>query len=323
MEKESKIYIAGHRGMVGSAIVRKFKEAGYTNLIVRSRGELDLMNQHAVQTFMNAERPDYVIVAAAKVGGIYANNTYPAQFLYENIQIETHLIHHAYISGVKKLIFLGSSCIYPQLCPQPMKEEYLLTGPLEPTNEAYAIAKIAGIKMCENYYHQYGANFMSIMPSNLYGIGDNFHLMDSHVLPALIRKFHEAKYNHQPFVTLWGTGIALREFLYVDDIADATLFIMNNISAENLYNEGISHINVGSGKDISIADLALLIKQIVGFEGEIKYDSSQPDGMPIKRLDISRLSQLGWKSQTELKEGIQKTYQWFCNQLEFENNIRL
>jgi len=297
MEKKSKIYVAGHRGMVGSAIVRRLRKDGYTNLILRTRQELDLLDQQAVQQFYEQERPEYVFLAAAKVGGILANNTYRAQFIYENLQIQNNIIHSAYRYGVKKLLFLGSSCIYPKMAPQPIKEEYLLTGPLEPTNEPYAIAKIAGIKMCEAYNAQYGTNFISTMPTNLYGPHDNFDLETSHVLPALIRKFHEAKVHHRPYVEIWGTGTPRREFLHVDDLADACVFLMQN------YNDS-QFVNVGVGEDISIKDLALLIQDIVGYRGELRFDTSKPDGTPRKLLDVSRLHALGWKARIPLRDGI-------------------
>ena len=304
MEKTAKIYVAGHRGMVGSAIVRRLRQLGFEKLILRTRQELNLLNQAAVQQFFKQEQPDYVFVAAAKVGGILANNTYRAQFIYENLQIQNNIIHSAYESGVKKLLFLGSSCIYPKLAPQPMKEEHLLTGPLEPTNEPYAIAKIAGIKMCEAYWDQYGCRFISAMPTNLYGPNDNFDLKTSHVLPALIRKFHEAKVHNRPFVEIWGTGTPRREFLHVDDLADACVFLMQHYEEKQF-------INVGVGEDISIKELALLIKDIVGYTGELQFDTSKPDGTPRKLLDVSRLHQLGWQAKIPLREGIQMTYQWF------------
>ena len=309
MNKNEKIFVAGHKGMVGSAIVRKLNELGYQNIITRSSQELDLRRQSDVELFFKTEKPDYVFLAAAKVGGIYANNTYPAEFIYDNLMIETNIIHSSYIYNVKKLLFLGSSCIYPKMCPQPIKEEYLLTGPLEPTNEAYAIAKISGIELCKFYRKQYGCNFISAMPTNLYGINDNFDLNNSHVLPALIRKFHEAKLNNQQEVVMWGTGTPRREFLYVDDLADACVFLMSSYSEE-------MHVNIGSGEDIQILDLAKLIKEIVGYEGEIVTDLTKPDGTPRKLLDVSLLKGLGWQYKTELREGIEKTYSWFCEQKE-------
>ena len=313
MEKDGKIYVAGHKGLVGSAIVRKLSSEGYSDLITRSHKELDLTRQADVEAFFRSERPGYVFLAAARVGGILANNTYPAEFIYENLMIQGNVIHESYRARVKKLLFLGSSCIYPRDCPQPMREEYLLSGKLEPTNEPYAIAKIAGIKMCQSYNRQYGTKFVSVMPTNLYGPGDNFDLQTSHALPALIRKFHEAKGRDERQVTsdktrgvvsIWGTGKPRREFLYVDDLADACLFIMNN------YDEG-EIINIGVGKDISIGELAELIKEIVGFEGSIQYDPSKPDGTPRKLLDVSKLESLGWRSKTSLREGIEKTYEWY------------
>ncbi|MEY2799071.1 MAG: hypothetical protein RI934_59 [Bacteroidota bacterium] len=306
MNKDAKIYIAGHRGMVGSAILRKLTKEGYSNLIFKSSSELDLRNQAAVESFFNLEKPEYVFLAAAKVGGIVANNTYRADFLYENLAIQNNIIHSAHLHQVKKLMFLGSSCIYPKLAPQPLQEESLLTGLLEQTNEPYAIAKIAGIKMCEAYRSQYGCNFISVMPTNLYGYNDNYHPQNSHVLPALIRKFHEAKLNHSAHVEIWGTGTPLREFLFADDLADACYFLMQN------YNEA-GFLNVGVGHDISIKDLALLIKEIIGFEGEIVFDSSKPDGTPRKLMDVSKLSALGWKYQTALADGIQLAYADFLS----------
>lgn len=306
MEKNSKIFVAGHRGLVGSAIVRKLKEYDYNNLILRTREELDLINFNAVSDFFKNEKPEYVFVAAAKVGGILANSTKKGEFIYENLQIQNNIIHNAYLNNVKKLLFLGSSCIYPKLSLQPIKEEYLLSGYLEPTNDAYAIAKIAGLIMCRSYNEQYGTNFISAMPTNLYGYNDNFDLNNSHVLPALIRKFHEAKIENKKEVIVWGTGSPLREFLFVDDLADALIFLMNN------YNENI-HINVGTGKDISIKDLAYLIKEVVGYKGEIVFDSSKPDGTPRKLLDVSRINKLGWKAKTSLEDGVKLTYNWYIN----------
>lgn len=303
MEKDSKIYVAGHKGLVGSAIIRKLQTEGYSNLIVRTRKELDLCKQSEVEQFFSNERPEYVFVASAKVGGILANSTYPAEFIYMNLAIQLSVIHSAYLFGVRKLLFLGSSCIYPKITPQPMKEESLLTGALEPTNEAYAIAKIAGIKMCQAYNTQYGTNFISAMPTNLYGPGDNFDLQTSHVLPALIRKFHEAKLSGKS-VTIWGTGKPLREFLYVDDLADACHFLMNHYDASEI-------INIGVGKDISIRELAELTGDVVGHKGDIVYDHSKPDGMLLKRLDVSRINALGWKATTDLRDGIARTYQWY------------
>jgi len=304
MKFDSKIYVAGHRGLVGSALVRRLSELSYNNLVVLTHAELDLTRQRDVEDFFDKERPEYVFLAAAKVGGILANNTYPAEFIYSNIVIQSNVIHSSYLFGVKKLLFLGSSCIYPRDCPQPMKEDYLLSGYLEPTNEPYAIAKIAGIKMCQAYNRQYGANFISVMPTNLYGPNDNFDIQSAHVLPALIRKFHEAKVAGQKDVVVWGTGYPRREFLYVDDLADACIFLMNNYNSSEI-------INIGIGKDISVKELALMIKEIVDFDGEIVFDTSKPDGTPRKLLDISRLSLLGWQAKTSLKEGIKRTYEWY------------
>ena len=302
MDKQAKIYIAGHLGMVGSVIHRNLTAQGYNNFVFRSIDELDLTNQKAVADFFALEKPEYVILAAAKVGGILANSTYRAQFIYENLMIQNNIIHQSYINGVKKLLFLGSSCIYPKFAPQPMKEEHLLTGTLEETNEPYAIAKIAGIKMCEAYRDQYGCNFISVMPTNLYGPNDNFDLKNSHVLPALIRKFHEAKTSESPFVEIWGTGSPKREFLHVNDMAAACVYLMQN------YNEK-GFVNIGCGEDISIKDLALLVKKIVGFEGELQFDSSKPDGTPRKLLDVSRLNATGWKPTIKLEDGIKSVYE--------------
>ncbi|MFN5377062.1 MAG: GDP-L-fucose synthase family protein [Chitinophagaceae bacterium] len=302
MNKEEKIFIAGHRGMVGSAIHRRLTALGYANIITRTSVELDLRIQERVNEFFEAERPEYVFLAAAKVGGILANNTYRADFIYENIMIQSNIIHSAYATGVKKLMFLGSSCIYPKLAPQPLKEEYLLTGLLEPTNEPYAIAKIAGIKMCDAYRSQYGCDFISVMPTNLYGPNDNYDLQNAHVLPSLVRKFHEAKINNAPEVSIWGTGSPKREFLHADDLADACVFLMNTYSDEGL-------VNIGTGEDISISDLALLIKEVVGYEGSIVYDHTKPDGTPRKLMDVSKLNQLGWKYTLPLKKGLELVYQ--------------
>ena len=307
MEQNAKIYVAGHRGLVGSAIMRCLQNNGYQNIIVRTHKELDLRNQAQVNQFFEAEKPEYVFLAAAKVGGILANNTYPADFSYDNLMISANVIHAAYQYQVKKLLFLGSSCIYPKMAPQPIKEEYLLTGALEPTNEGYALAKISGMQMCKFYRRQYGCDFISAMPTNLYGINDNFDLTSSHVLPAMIRKFHEAKMQGAPNVTLWGTGKVLREFLYVDDLADALLHLMNHYSAE-------SHVNIGTGEDLSIHELALLVKEVVGFEGDIVYDASKPDGTPRKLLDVSLLHQSGWHHQMPLRKGIETVYEWFKQQ---------
>lgn len=311
MNTNKRLYLAGHTGMVGSAILRKFKSEGYTYIVTRDFPGLDLTNQSQVEEFFSEAKPEQVIIAAAKVGGILANNTYRAEFIYDNLLIEANIIHAAHKHGVQKLLFLGSSCIYPKLAPQPLKEEYLLTGPLEYTNEPYAIAKIAGIKLCENYYKQYDCNFYSVMPTNMYGPNDNYDLETSHVLPALIHKMHAAMQSCSQSVELWGTGIPKREFLYVEDLADAIFFLMNNIEAKDLYVQGLTHINIGTGEDLSIAELAEIIKNIVGFEGEIKYDSSKPDGTPRKLLDVSRIHNLGWKHKTSLEEGIKKTYEWF------------
>lgn len=306
MDFEDKIYVAGHNGLVGSAIVRNLLQNGYKNIIYKSSKELDLRNQSAVNLFFENEKPDYVFLAAAKVGGILANNSFPAEFIYDNLMIESNIINAAYLNNVKKLLFLGSSCIYPKKAQQPIREEYLLTGPLEPTNEAYALAKISGIALCKFYRRQYGCDFISAMPTNLYGINDNFDLNSSHVLPALIRKFHEAKMESKNEVVIWGTGTPLREFLFVDDLADALLVLMKKYSDE-------MHINVGTGEDISIADLAQTIKTVVGFNGNIVYDKSKPDGTPRKLLDVSRINALGWKHKTSLVDGIEKVYSWYKN----------
>lgn len=305
MERTDKIYVAGHRGLVGGALVRRLREAGYENLIMRTHAQLDLRDQEAVAAFFAQERPDYVFLAAAKVGGIRANIHYPAQFIYDNLMIQANVIHHAYVHGVKKLLFLGSSCIYPKSCPQPIKEEYLLDGKLEPTNEPYAVAKIAGIKMCQAYNRQYGSRFISVMPTNLYGPGDNFHPQNSHVIPGLMRRFHEAKVSGAAEVVVWGTGSPRREFLYVDDLADACLFLMN------LYEEG-EIINVGVGEDLTIAELAQMVAEIVGFKGRLVFDPSHPDGTPRKLLDISRITRMGWQAKTPLVKGLRQTYAWFC-----------
>ncbi|MEY3219754.1 MAG: hypothetical protein RIT27_1111 [Pseudomonadota bacterium] len=316
MERQKRIYIAGHRGLVGSAIVRRLQADGYENLLTRTHQQLDLTQQSAVQTFFKTEQPDYVILAAAKVGGILANNTYPADFIYQNLMIESNIIHAAFQNKIKNLLFLGSSCIYPKFAEQPMKEESLLTGILESTNEPYAIAKIAGIKMCESYNRQFGTNYRSIMPTNLYGIGDNFDLNNSHVLPALLRKCHEAKIQNNKTLEVWGTGTPRREFLNVDDLADACLFVMNlsNEIYQTQTQPMLSHLNIGVGEDISIRELAELIARIVGFEGELIFDSLKPDGTPRKLLDVSRLKNLGWQAKISLEEGIRKTYQWYLQQ---------
>lgn len=308
MEKASKIYIAGHNGMVGSAILRRLTASGFENFALRTSRELDLRSQPEVQEFFRREKPEYVFLAAAKVGGIAANNTYRAEFLYDNLMIEANVIHAAWQNGVKKLLFLGSSCIYPKMAPQPLKEEYLLTGPLEPTNEPYAIAKIAGIKLCDAYRAQYGCHFISVMPTNLYGPNDNYHPENSHVLPALIRKFHEAKRDGAPFVTLWGTGAPLREFLHADDLADACYFLMQR------YDEP-GFINIGVGEDLPILELARLVRRIVGYTGEIRHDLSKPDGTPRKLMDVSKLTALGWKAKIGLEEGIKSVYKEYSENL--------
>lgn len=304
MEKQAKIYVAGHRGLVGSALIRALGKEGYHQLITRTHKELDLTQQQQVQAFFEQEKPEYVFLAAAKVGGILANSTYQADFIYENLMIETNVIHQAWKNGVKKLLFLGSSCIYPKMAEQPMKEEALLTGPLEPTNDAYAIAKIAGIKMCQAYNQQYGTRYISVMPTNLYGPNDNFDLKSSHVLPALLRKFHEAKQSAQPTVTVWGTGTPIREFLYADDLADACLHLMNHY-------EGSKIVNIGTGVGVTIRDLALQIAKVVDYQGELIFDTSKPDGTPMKINDVSYLEQLGWKAKLDLGQGLQMTYDWF------------
>ena len=309
MDSQAKVFVAGHNGLVGGALVRALKQQGYSNLVLRSSRELDLRQQQAVDDFFATEKPDYVFLAAAKVGGIQANNIYRGEFLYDNLMIESNIIHSAYRHQVQKLLFLGSSCIYPKLCAQPMREDYLLTGALEPTNEPYAIAKIAGLKLCENYCRQYGVNFISAMPTNLYGVNDNFDLNNSHVLPALMRKFHEAKVNQDSTVTVWGTGEPLREFLYVDDLADALIYLMKT------YND-VDFVNVGTGQEISIKELALTIQAVVGFEGELVFDTSKPNGTPRKLLDVSRLNSLGWQAQTDLKTGIEKTYTWYLEHVD-------
>lgn len=309
MEKNAKIYVAGHRGMVGSALVRRLESEGYQNIIVRTSRELDLRNQQAVADFFAAEKPDYVFLAAAKVGGIMANNIYRADFLYENLQIQNNVIHSAHVEGVEKLMFLGSSCIYPKLAPQPLQEDSLLTGPLEYTNEPYAIAKIAGIKMCESYRKQYGRNYISVMPTNLYGPNDNYDLNNSHVLPAMIRKFHEAKVDNKPFVELWGTGSPLREFLHADDLADACVYLMKNYDGEQF-------VNIGVGEDITIKNLAELIKSTVGYEGELRWNTDKPDGTPRKLMDVSKLHSMGWKHRYNLEEGVRITYQDFLEKIE-------
>ena len=301
MKKDSIIYIAGHRGMVGSAILRKLKELGYTNIITSTKGDLNLKNQEAVRNFFWSNKPEYVFLCAAKVGGIKANSESKADFIYDNLMIQSNIIHSAKHFGVKKLLFLGSSCIYPKLCPQPIKEEYLLTGSLEPSNDAYAIAKIAGIKMCQSFNQQYGTNFISVMPTNLYGYNDNYDLNNSHVLPAMIRKFHEAKINNVPHVEIWGDGTPMREFLFVDDLVEACLHLMDNYNDSEI-------VNIGTGEDITIKDLAYLVKEVVGFEGNIFFNTQMPNGTPRKLLDVSKLTNLGWQYKTSLREGIEKTY---------------
>lgn len=308
MEKHAKIYVAGHRGMVGSAILRKLQAEGYQNLVYRTSSELDLRNQAQVEAFFSAERPNYVFLAAAKVGGIMANNTYRADFLYENLMIESNVIHQAYVHKVKKLLFLGSSCIYPKLAPQPLKEEYLLSGYLEETNEPYAIAKIAGIKLCESYRRQYGCNFISAMPTNLYGPNDNYDLKNAHVIPALIRKFHEAKVNGQSLVEIWGSGQPLREFMHVDDMADACLFLMDNYDKEQF-------VNIGTGEELSIRELAQLIKKIVRVKADLKFDSSKPDGTPRKLMSLEKMENIRWKHKIHIEEGITGVYQQFSKSI--------
>ncbi|MDH5325963.1 MAG: GDP-L-fucose synthase [Gammaproteobacteria bacterium] len=312
MNKNSKIFVAGHKGLVGSAIIRQLQQQGFEQIITADRSQLDLTQQQAVNDFFASNKPDYVFLAAAKVGGIHANDTYPADFIRDNLAMQSNIIDSAYRHGCSKLLFLGSSCIYPKLCPQPMQEDYLLTGPLEPTNEWYAIAKIAGIKMCQAYHKQYGFKAISLMPTNLYGPGDNFHLENSHVLPALIRKFHEAKLNQAPSVPVWGSGKPKREFLHVDDLANASVFLMQNYDEPGI-------INVGTGKDISIGEVAQWVGKIVGFEGTIEYDASKPDGTPRKLLDVSKLNNLGWQASIDLEQGLESTYQWF---LEHQESFR-
>ncbi|MBI5458056.1 GDP-L-fucose synthase [Candidatus Kaiserbacteria bacterium] len=306
MEKNSKIYVAGHRGLVGSSIVRELERKRYTNIIVRTHDELDLLDPIAVRAFFETERPEYVFLAAARVGGIMANNTYPADFIRENLIVQTNVLHEAYKSGVKKLLFLGSSCIYPKLAPQPIKEEYLMTGPLEETNSAYAMAKIAGIEMCQAYHRQYGCNFISVMPTNLYGPNDNFSPERSHVLPALIRRFHEAKMSDAPTVTVWGTGAPKREFLHVDDLGSACVFLMETYDDPSI-------INIGTGEDVTIRELAELIAATVGYNGKIVWDKTKPDGTPQKKLDVSKIHALGWKHTIPLEQGLASTYVWFKN----------
>ena len=315
MDLNDKIYIAGHRGLVGSAIVRQLESRGFTNLLIRTHKELDLTDQAQVQDFFKQEQPDYVILAAAKVGGIHANNTYPADFIYQNIMIEANVINSAYENKVKRLLFLGSTCIYPKIVKQPMREEALLTDVLEPTNEPYALAKIAGIKLCESYNRQHGTDFRSVMPTNLYGINDNFHPENSHVIPALMQRFHEAKINNDAEVVVWGTGDAMREFLYVDDMAAASLFVLE--LDEGIYKANIqpmlSHINIGTGKDVTIKEMAETMKEVVGYKGKLTFDISKPDGAPRKLIDVSRLKNMGWNYAVDLTEGLNKTYMWYKN----------
>ena len=313
MDKSDKIYIAGHRGLVGSAIVRQLKNRGFTNLLMRTHKELDLTNQAQVQAFFKQEKPDYVILAAGKVGGIHANNTYPADFIYKNIMIEANVVNSAYENKVKRLLFLGSTCIYPKAVEQPMREDALLTGVLEPTNEPYALAKIAGIKLCESYNRQHGTDFRSVMPTNLYGINDNFHPENSHVIPALMRRFHEAKVNNDAEVVVWGTGKAMREFLYVDDMAEASLFVLE--LDEKTYQANtkpmLSHINIGTGKDVTICEMAETMKEVIGFKGKLTFDTAMLDGALRKLIDVSRLSNMGWEYSVNLKDGLSKTYKWY------------
>ena len=317
LQKSDKIYVAGHRGLVGSAIVRQLEERGFTNLLMRTHKELDLTNQAQVQSFFKQEQPDYVILAAAKVGGIHANNTYPADFIYQNMMIEANVINSAFENKVKRLLFLGSTCIYPKEVEQPMREDALLTDVLEPTNEPYALAKIAGIKLCESYNRQHGTDFRSVMPTNLYGVNDNFHPENSHVIPALMRRFHEAKINDDAEVVVWGTGNVLREFLYVDDMAEASLFVLE--LDEKTYQTNtkpmLSHINVGTGKDATIREVAEIMKEVVGFKGKLSYDVSKPDGAPRKLIDICRLSNMGWDYSINLKDGLGKTYKWYLDRV--------
>ncbi len=321
IDKSSKVYVAGHQGLVGSALIRQLQSKGFSNLITKTHSELDLTNQQQVQAFFNLEKPDYVILAAAKVGGIFANNTYPAEFIYQNLMIEANVIHASYLASVKRLLFLGSSCIYPKLAEQPMRESALLTGVLEPTNEPYALAKISGIKLCESYNRQYGTDYRSVMPTNLYGPGDNFHPDNSHVIPALIQRFHSAVKNDEKEVIIWGSGNPKREFLHVDDMASASLFVLGldkkkyREQAEDM----LSHINVGTGVDCTIRELAETISRVTGFQGVLKFDSSKPDGAPRKLMDVSRLNSMGWRPSISLREGLETTYAWF---LEYQNKFR-
>jgi GDP-L-fucose synthase len=317
LQKNDKIYVAGHRGLVGSAIVRRLKQSGFSNLLLRSHDELDLINQRAVQAFFKSEEPDYVILAAAKVGGIHANNTFPADFIYQNMMIEANVINSAYESNVKRLLFLGSTCIYPRAVEQPMREDALLTGVLEPTNEPYALAKIAGIKLCESYNRQHDTDFRSLMPTSLYGLNDNFHPQNSHVIPALMQRFHKAKVHNDSKVTVWGTGNAMREFLYVDDMAEASLFLLNLDKTTYVSNTDpmLSHINIGTGVDVTTRELAETMKKVIGFEGNLIFDTDKPDGAPRKLIDVSRLTSMGWKYSTPLMTGLTETYKWYLEQL--------
>ena len=317
MKKDEKIYVAGHTGMVGSALIKRLKDEGYNNLVFYSHKDLDLINQQDVSDFFHKEKPEYVFLAAGRVGGINANNKLRGQFIYENLMIQNNIIHASHESRVTKLMFLGSACIYPRNANQPIKEEYLLTDALEPTNEPYAIAKIAGIKLCESYYKQYGDNYISVMPNNLYGPNDNYDLKSSHVLPALLRKFHEAKIQNTEFVEIWGSGSPKREFLHVDDFADACVYLMNNLDTKKLYGQNISHLNIGSGEEVSIKELALMIKNIVGYQGELQFNSDYPDGMPRKLLDVTRMSAMGWKSKINLGDGLSSVYEQY---LKFSDN---
>ena len=317
LNQEDKIYVAGHKGLVGSAIVRHLEHRGFSNLLLRAHNELELTDQQAVQEFFSLERPDYVIIAAAKVGGIHAKNTYPADFLYQNMMIESNIINSAYLNGVKRLLFLGSTCIYPRGVEQPMRETALLTGILEPTNEPYAIAKIAGIKLCESYNRQYKTDFRSVMPTSLYGMNDNFHPENSHIIPALMQRFHQAKISNSPEAVVWGTGNAMREFLYVDDMAEAAVFVLDldlNIYQANTQSM-LSHINIGTGVDVTTRELAETLKEVVGYEGELKFDTEKPDGAPRKLIDVSRLSKMGWKYNVQLKDGLSKTYAWYLQHI--------
>ena len=327
MDKKAKIYVAGHTGLVGSALTRCLENNGYRNLLLRHERDLDLRDQAAVAQLFREEQPEYVLLAAAKVGGIIANDKYPADFIYTNLMIQSNIIHQAWLTGVKRLLFLGSSCIYPKLAPQPLKEEYLLTGPLEPTNDAYAVAKIAGVKMCQSYNRQHGTRFIAAMPTNLYGINDNFNLETSHVLPALLRKFHEAKLKREPEVTIWGSGTPFREFIFVDDVAEACLFLMT-LSGEPFNSllgdsKAPALVNVGTGCELTIRNLAETIQRVVGYEGELRFDVSKPDGTPRKLVDVSKINSLGWRYTVELEDGIRRTYQWYLNTLENRGEIRL